>query len=97
MGSWDTRHNGARSVPPKPVLGSTHASTQLYVCVAMTLFMVLASYIGDVVVEIFTTYFEPLQTHQNNILYFDNFMHVKEVQKELRIKVNSYFELAWEL
>jgi hypothetical protein len=35
--------------------------------------------------------------HQENILYFDNFMQVKEVGKGVRIKVNGFFELVWEL
>lgn len=45
----------------------------------MILFMIYASYLADLLIQIVYTYSEPRILHEENILSFDNFMRMKEV------------------
>ena len=63
----------------------------------MIFFMVYASYLADVIVQVVFTYNEMRIIHEENILNFDNFMKLKEVQEKTRYRVFNYFELKWEL
>jgi hypothetical protein len=52
---------------------------KIYAIVVMILFMVLASYVGEVLIQIMYTYTERRLFHEENIISFDNFMQLKEV------------------
>lgn len=46
----------------------------------MIFFMIYASYLADVLVQVVYTYNEGRMIHEENILSFDNFMRIKDVQ-----------------
>lgn len=59
--------------------------------------MVLASYVGEVLIQIMYTHAERRIFHEENILSFDNFMQLKEVEKGIRKRIYNFFELVWEV
>lgn len=61
----------------------------------MILFMVLASYVGEVLIQIIYTHTEKRLFHEENIISFDNFMQLKEVEKTIRSRIYNFFELIW--
>lgn len=63
----------------------------------MILFMVLASYVGEVLIQIMYTHTERRIFHEENILSFDNFMQLKEVERGIRKRIYNFFELVWEV
>jgi hypothetical protein len=63
----------------------------------MILFMVLASYVGEVLIQIVYTFSERRLFHEENIISFDNFMQLKEVEKSIRSRIYNFFELIWEV
>lgn len=63
----------------------------------MILFMIYASYLADVLIQIVYTYALRRMSHEENIRAFDNFMRLKEVGQSIRLRVYNYFELKWEL
>lgn len=63
----------------------------------MILFMVIASYAGEVLIQIVYTFSERRIFHEENIISFDNFMQLKEVERSIRNRVYNFFELIWEV
>ena len=63
----------------------------------MIFFMIYASYLADVIVQVVYTYYEVRVIHEENILEFENFMKLKNVHSNIRYRVFNYFELKWEL
>lgn len=64
---------------------------QVYAIVVMILFMVLASYVGEVLIQIVYTYSERRLFHEENIISFDNFMQLKEVERSIRKRIYNFF------
>ena len=56
---------------------STNALIQFYAIFVMVFFMVLASYVGEVLIQIVYTFTERRTFHEENIISFDNFMKLK--------------------
>lgn len=69
----------------------------MYAIVVMILFMVIASYAGEVLIQIVYTFSERRIFHEENIISFDNFMQLKEVERSIRNRVYNFFELIWEV
>ena len=63
----------------------------------MVFFMVLASYVGEVLIQIVYTFTERRTFHEENIISFDNFMKLKEVARPIRNRIYNFFELVWEV
>ena len=63
----------------------------------MIFFVVLASYVAEVIIMIAYTYTQRRTFHEDNIITFDNFMQLKEVGRGIRKRVYNYFELIWEV
>jgi hypothetical protein len=61
----------------------------------MVFFMIYASYLADVIVQVVFLYSEPRIIHEENIQNFDSFMRLKEVKESVRLRVYNYFELNW--
>lgn len=59
--------------------------------------MVLASYVGEVLIQIVYTYTERRIFHEENIISFDNFMQLKAVDRSIRNRIYNFFELIWEV
>jgi hypothetical protein len=57
----------------------------------MILFMVLASYVGEVLIQIVYTYTERRIFHEENIISFDNFMQLKAVDRSIRNRIYNFF------
>lgn len=63
----------------------------------MIFFVVLASYVAEVLIQIAYTYTQRRIFHEDNIISFDNFMQLKEVGRSIRRRIYNFFELVWEV
>ena len=63
----------------------------------MILFMMLASYAGEVLLQIIYTNTERRIFHVENIISFDKFMKLKAVERSIRNRIYNFFELIWEI
>jgi hypothetical protein len=63
----------------------------------MIFFVVLASYVAEVLIQIAYTYTQRRTFHEDNIISFDNFMQVKDVGRSIRKRIYNFFELVWEV
>lgn len=61
----------------------------------MILFVVLASYVAEVIIQIAYTYTQRRIFHEDNIISFDNFMQLKNVGRSIRRRIYNFFELVW--
>lgn len=57
----------------------------------MIFFMILASYVAEVLIQIIYTYTEQRIFHEDNIISFDNFMQLKDVEKRVRKRIYNFF------
>ena len=63
----------------------------------MIFFVLLASYVSEVVIQIIYTYTQRRIFHEDNIISFENFMQLKDVGRDIRKRIYNFFELVWEV
>ena len=63
----------------------------------MMLFMLLASYAAEVIIQIYYAHTERRIFHEENIISFDNLMQLKQVARHVRRRIYNFFELVWEV
>jgi hypothetical protein len=63
----------------------------------MFFFVILASYVSEVVIQIIYTYTQRRIFHEDNIISFENFMQLKDVGRDIRKRIYNFFELVWEV
>jgi hypothetical protein len=69
---------------------------QLYAILVMIFFMLLASYVAEVLIQIIYTHTERRIFHEENIISFDHLMQLKHVPRPIRKRIYNFFELVWE-
>lgn len=57
----------------------------------MIFFVVLASYVAEVLIQIAYTYTQRRIFHEDNIISFDNFMQLKNVGRSIRRRIYNFF------
>jgi len=57
----------------------------------MIFFVLLASYVSEVVIQIIYTYTQRRIFHEDNIISFENFMQLKDVSRDIRKRIYNFF------